>query len=312
MDLRALFSEVSRRYFADASVERIWQTEDRHALAVVQSDGVRYVLKSPYPYSHSAYYSRSQRSLNATALFLEERSARGLPVITYLPNLAGERVTCLPGGRYCYLTRYIDHEEGASVTREQFLGLAPVQAEMHLCAEALRLPRIRRAFLTEIDFASNLRRLSELSTGFSRSLLAHGLVELEFLRAAWQTLPTGLCHNDFGFCNVLVDRDGALTVIDFDFSQRNLYACELEGTIHSLCAGVAPYLHDTWAGPYLRDYERVRPLSEGERRVIAAGLTYAGYTMYLYTQGRWTEEQMAAQIRAYRAVGLPAGPDDIG
>jgi Ser/Thr protein kinase RdoA (MazF antagonist) len=311
MSLESLFHRAAQRYFPRFHIEHAWETVDRHALAILRCPAGRYVLKSPYPYSRGACYARSMRSMQATALFLRECARHGLPVVTYLPNREGQWVTALPEGRLCCLMRHVDHVEGARITPDRFLDLAPMQAALHLCADSLFLPRIRRHFLTEIDLAANLRRLSRMSTRFSRALLKHGLQQAEFLRTGWRSLPTGICHNDFGTANVLVNHTGAITLIDFDFSDRNLYASELARTIAYLCALKAPSYDTDLAADYIAAYQRTRPLSDGERRIVGAILAYYGYPMYAYTQGRWSEEQLGSVLAAFRRAGIPAGPGSI-
>src|SRR3989344_2173558 len=96
-------------YFDSWQIIKKWETVDKHFLATVKVKNKKYIFKSPYPYTPSAYYSRSFYSLESTAKYLELCHQRGLSVIPFLGNKVGTHITKITKNRFAYIMPYFEH-----------------------------------------------------------------------------------------------------------------------------------------------------------------------------------------------------------
>jgi homoserine kinase type II len=109
------------------------------------------------------------------------------------------------------------------------------------------------------------------------------------------SLPRGLVHSDLFRDNVLWDRHGEIAaLLDFESACRDAYAYDLAVTVLSWCVG--DQLQPQLASALREGYERVRPLSEAERRGLHPEACFAALRFTL------------TRITDYAMRGVAAGP----
>ena len=100
--------------------------------------------------------------------------------------------------------------------------------------------------------------------------LAHELqAELDFLEANWpKDLPSGVIHADLFNDNVFFLHDRLSGLIDFYFACNDLLAYDVAICLNAWCFEIDNAFNATKARNLLQGYDRVRRLTDEERRAL--------------------------------------------
>ncbi len=294
-----LVNRTLSQYFDTWQVIKKWETTDHHFLAIIKAQNRQYIFKSPYPYALSAYYSRSFYSLNSTAKYLKICYERNLPVIPFTKNKQGEYITKITDKRFTYVIPYFEHHEKQTWDIIVLREVAKTQAKLHNVASEIKFNRLKRHKLTFIDYEMNFRKIEKKSqTQFLKNLLNRGVTELSYIRENFDKLPNGICHNDIGKVNILYNtKSKELKIIDFDFSDRNIFAIDLSMAIKHFCLVNKAVFTANEMQTYLSAYQTVRRLSQSEVRVLKSALVFTSWPIYNFVTNKLNESYLEENIK---------------
>jgi len=150
-----------------------------------------------------------------------------------------------------------------------------------------------------VDLVGRLDGIAASGDGRFSSLAAPLRSSLERTQAARDPrLPSGLVHSDLFRDNVLWDEHGEIAaLLDFESACEGTYAYDLMVTVLAWCVG--DDLQPPLATALRAGYERVRPLTPGERRGLHAE---AGFAALRFTVTRITDFAMRTEAHGARVV----------
>jgi homoserine kinase type II len=228
---------------------------------------------------------------------LERLAAAGVPTPSPLRRLDGGFVSVVrrkpaalfpwrEGGMRCQL----------AVTADDTLRLGAALAQVHLAGAN------EKATVGRFGFEHLVERLDRIAASGDThfALLVPGLrVALERAHGARaESLPGGLVHGDLFRDNVLwAARGDIAALLDFESACAGTYAYDLMVTILSWCFGDG--LDPRLASALRAGYERVRPLSEAERRALCREGSFAALRFAIT---RITDYAMRTDVAGPRVV----------
>jgi Ser/Thr protein kinase RdoA (MazF antagonist) len=214
--------------------------------------------------------SRSEREVRGELEFLAYLAAEGLAVGAAVARPDGSRFLALEvpeGTRYAALFPFapgVSMDHMARPEPAHLRAYGEMLARLHQAADAMPTPPPRPALgmaeLVDGPAEELLRVLGPYSSGGLVTQLA-----LDKIRGPIAALPAaapvwGLCHGDTGPGNVLVTRDGRLTLIDFEF-------CGPGWRVHDIAAFFND-VSDESARTFGEGYTSVRAVTQEEREAI--------------------------------------------
>ncbi len=267
---------------------------------------------------------RSETEIREELGLLDQLREAGLSVSYALPDAGGKRLQLLQapeGPRYAVLFSYAPGEKiiDNGIATHRSTGM--LMARMHRASATLPALRRRTYSYNELVL-QGLQQLGEFLPPDSSELLQLAAL-LEGLRPvlepALQQLPKGIVHLDIWFDNLNVDKNGTVTLFDFDFCGNGALALDPAYYLLQLHF-LNPEAYAQNAAAFLAGYEQVRPLSAAERDALPA-LGIALYCFYLgvqcerfenyssvFVSETYLKRYILARILRYAAFqGLPVG-----
>ncbi|MCL6453833.1 MAG: phosphotransferase [Alicyclobacillus sp.] len=167
------------------------------------------------------------------------------------------------------LARFHTHAQGLRVVRVPPRRDALLQMHRRIArCEHLLSPHLSR----------KEARLVEQMLAFADDALHSRLARLALTR---ERAVRAFDHGDYNYPNLVRDHRGRLHVIDFDNARLNVRMADLAHLIHRNCAWETAGTERLIAA-----YQRVRPLTSGERRLLCALLAYPYPLVRAVHQGR--------------------------
>jgi homoserine kinase type II len=231
------------------------------------------------------------------AALLERLAAAGVPTPPPLRRIDGDQVSLVrgkPAALFPWRDGTIRCQAG--VTPEDVEHVGEALARVHV-AGAREVAEVGRFGLPEL-----LERVDRLQAGgdqrFAPVAPVLGRALQSVAGARDPSLPRGLTHGDLFRDNVLWGQDGRIAaLLDFESACADTYAYDLMVTVLSWCFG--DDLDARLASALRAGYERVRPLSEPERRGLWADGCFAALR---FTVTRITDYAMRTGAQGPRVV----------
>ena len=146
-------------------------------------------------------------------------------------------------------------------------SLGKTIAQMHVAAQSYDGSRVNALSLDgwKALYAEMSDQLDDISAGLSAMVKE----ELDYLTEHWPSdLPRGVIHADLFPDNVFFDGDQVSGVIDFYFACHDMLAYELAICLNCWCFEHGAEFNMTKAGRLLKQYDRLRPLSDVEKQAL--------------------------------------------
>ncbi|MDA8233641.1 MAG: CotS family spore coat protein [Clostridia bacterium] len=214
-----------------------------------------------------------------------------------LPTIDGHYFVTTGEGQY-YLTPWLRGREADFRVGWHGVLAAETLAGLHLASRGY-VPEIKNLrdyvgtwpqrwlnALKELEIFRDVARQKIVKTGFDKGFLAvvdyylaQGKSALELLRIAGyhETVKKNrqqmtLCHRDYTYHNLLINRYRQVYVLDFDYCAFD----HKEGDLARFIRKVMEKNHWKWekALPLLLEYEKTIPLQKEERLLVLAALTF--------------------------------------
>lgn len=242
MELSELVEKVQRYYGLKIdSIERV-----KNAYKIFSSDKVYCLKLVKYSYGHSMFIISAMK-------YLQKRGFEKIPQIIETKN--GEDYISL-GFCYAYLTDWIVSRQCSFDNHLDILIASSKLAQLHKKSEGFTItremePRIAwfkwvETFNTRrdeiLDFKNRIRNkasktefdciyLENLDEEEKRAQIsAQDLINSEYFhKMSIEITKKGFCHHDFAHHNLLIQNDGSVNVIDFDY-------CVLDTHLHDLAS----------------------------------------------------------------------------
>ncbi len=233
------------------------------------------------------------------------------------------------GNQYAYLNRWIDSRVCNYKNLDDLARAARKLGELHKCSQGFILnkhmkPRIYwyswiKTFETRceeiLDFKKRIFQKayrSEFDEIYLSSIseeLERGKKSIDELRQNnyfdvmdKEFFKRGFCHHDFAHHNLLIDKQGEINVIDFDY-------CILDSHIHDVASLLIRSMKDgNWkkevSNVVINNYLKTYSISEEELRVIIAFMRFPqGFwqigLQYYWEQQPWGEEFLVKKLKKY-------------
>lgn len=241
------------------------------------------------------YEERDLDGARREAAMLERLASAGVPTPPPLRRVDGALVSVVRG-KPVALFPWCDGDMRcqAGVTAGDARRVGHALARVHLAgaAEAAEEGRFRRVELLErVDRIAADARFASMAP-----ILRAALERASGARDP--SLPSGLTHGDLFRDNVLWRADGEIAaLLDFESACAGPYAYDLMVTVLSWCFG--DDLDARLAAAMTEGYERVRPLSDAERRGLWAEASFAALR---FTTTRITDYAMRTGAQGPRVV----------
>lgn len=233
------------------------------------------------------------------------------------------------GSSYAYLNKWIDCRNCNYKNSEELKLAAQKLGELHKCSEGFTTSNIMRprigwfswikVFETRCDEILDFKKRiyqkaykSEFDEVYLRAIdeeLERGKKAIEELKVnnyigimENEVLKRGFCHHDYANHNVLIDKNGELNIIDFDY-------CLLDTHIHDLASLLIRCMKDgNWSNDkaqfVLNSYSKTHSLYEEELKLIKGFIRFPqGFwqigLQYYWEQQPWGEEFLLNKINKY-------------
>jgi len=197
---------------------------------------------------------------------MDHLAARGINCPQPVHGRDGEAVRSL-AGKPAAITSFL---HGLSPRRIGVQHCGPVgqaMAELHLAGRDFALRRTNALSVAGWRplFDGSRTHADSVAPGLARELAD----EVDFLEANWPTdLPTGVIHADLFPDNVFFLHDRLSGLIDFYFACNDSLAYDVAICLNAWCFEPDRSFNATKARALLQGYDRVRPLTEEERRTL--------------------------------------------
>ncbi len=229
-----------------------------------------YILKI---YLHNRH---SLRSIEAEVDFLNDLLDHDIPVAAPVANSETAYVNVLDapeGARYAVLFDAITGDEPREVELEHSRGFGQLAARIHQCAD--------HSAKTYDRWHLDEKHLVEEPLAYVRPYLEHRIRDWEYLSALGGALVAelhglvsrekpeyGLCHGDLHTGNARFNKEGRLTLFDFDSCGYGWRAIDI-GVYHVSydwldLSEETRRKKDRFWGAFVEGYNAERPLSQGE------------------------------------------------
>lgn len=194
---------------------------------------------------------------------MDHLSARGINCPQPIHGRDGNAVRAL-AGKPAAITTFLHGLSPRRITVAHCGPVGEALAGLHLAGKDFALKRPNALSV------AGWRPLFEGSRHHIDDGLAHELqAELDFLEANWpKDLPSGVIHADLFNDNVFFLHDRLSGLIDFYFACNDLLAYDVAICLNAWCFEIDNAFNATKARNLLQGYDRVRRLSDEERRVL--------------------------------------------
>jgi Ser/Thr protein kinase RdoA (MazF antagonist) len=214
----------------------------------------------------------TQATVQAEIDILNFLANHDVPVATAIQRKDRRWLTEIPvaeGVRHAVLFKWIEGTMPPDLTPEISYQAGQALAQFHTTMDSITVPFERHhsdiAYLIDKPlerikafplFANNTKQLAYLSE------------VCQMLRQKVQMLPHtapayGICHGDFMNSNTIVDNNGKLVIIDFDFANYGWRLLDIGTFIWIEAINKKPVHRE-----FLQGYDAVRPLSDMEHEVL--------------------------------------------
>ncbi|HEV3194018.1 MAG TPA: homoserine kinase [Polyangiaceae bacterium] len=261
-----------------------------HVGAAGSSHGTRLFLR--------IYEEQDKVGAQHETALLEHLAKAGVPTPAPLRRTDGGLVS-LVGEKPVALFPWRDGQMRcqAGVTQEDAMHIGEALARVHLAGAGLAAQEGR------FDLEHLMDRLQRITKSgnerFERLVPSLRDALLRTQNARDPAIPTGLIHSDLFRDNVLWDASGRVSaLLDFESACRGTYAYDLMVCVLSWCVGddLEPHL----ARAMRQGYERVRPLSDAERRGLLAEGSFAALRFTITRITDYALRQRAAGPRVVK------------
>lgn len=271
------------KYFSNPIILKQWKTNEGHTLVLIQEGDLKFILKI------LKKLSIKKHSLETTIKFLEIASKRGISVIDPYKNKDDNYITCIDG-KLVYTTKYIEEKQKPQWDINFLKKIATTQAQLHNLASKICFTNLKKFTIPLDDFEFNLKLLAKTNNDWAKSLNKKGQSDLNFIKENFNSLPSGICHNDISMANVLCKPRAKPVFIDFDLSGLNIFAIDLGIAIKQLCLYPQSPFSSTKMQTYLNSYKELRTLTKKELRVLRAILLFTSNLLPTNTKKREDEK----------------------
>lgn len=257
---------------------------------------------------------------------LNKKSFRNIPEIIKTKN--GEGYIKL-GDKYAYINRWINSRTCNYKNLDDLAMAARKLAELHECSKGFILNKHMKAriywytwirtFETRceeiLDFKKRIfqkayrSEFDEIYLSAINEELERGKKSISELKENnyfkvmdKEVFKRGFCHHDFAHHNLLIDKNGEINVIDFDY-------CILDSHIHDLASLLIRSMKDgNWnreiSDLVIDNYQKIYPVRDEELRLIIAFMRFPqGFwqigLQYYWEQQPWGEDFFVKKIKKY-------------
>lgn len=239
--------------------------------------------------SNISYYVRTTNGVYALRFFTDFNPLRfhNEEVIQGALESGGMRYASLaqaPNGQrlfnkdgiYATLSPWIDgHHLSRPLLPITVERIGVVMAQFHLAIDPKTEVHSRYLFTGEERRYDRLARIPE-------ELLKDEVVEM-LQRAEGKILPVpqGVLHGDVHLDNILADKHGTLTLLDFQSSGKGGYVYDIGRSIADICNNKGS-LDIPLTKSYIRGYCRIRPLEDAELKSLRAAIIVGACSIALW------------------------------
>lgn len=207
-----------------------------------------------------------KRDLPFFMALTDHLSAKGLPVPQPIADRSGEVVQTL-NDRPAALIEFKEGAPRLEPVDEDCAALGAVLARMHLAVEDFQVGR--KNPLDIVGWRRLFTRIADRADEREAGLAAFIDDELRRLESEWPIgLPRGVVHTDLFPDNVLFKDKEITGAIDFYFAAEDAFAYDLAVCVNSWCFTQEQRFRASAAIALLQAYEKLRPLSDAERRAM--------------------------------------------
>lgn len=197
-----------------------------------------------------------------------------IPVPSIAKNNAGQQITVFESeSRQWQLVvmRFVKGSHPTTIPAKLLADIATTQAQMHVLATDYTHGTDTVRILTKLVETEFIRQINTTAIDERLAAFLHRGAAYELLLDI--KLPTGLCHMDYDEQNMLCQDNAISAVLDFDDLSVAPYVVCLAYTLWHIQDSHGQAAADA----YLKFYERVRPLTSPEKRLLPAAELFRHY-----------------------------------
>ncbi len=256
---------------------------------------------------NSNYLLTTDRGQYIVTLYEKRVDPGDLPFfLGLMDHLAARRINCPKpihgrdgnalrslAGRPAAITSFLHGMWPRRIAVKHCGPVGAAMAEMHLAGRDFALKR-RNALSV-----AGWRPLFDASRRDIDSALEKELgAELDFFEAGWpKDLPAGVIHADLFNDNVFFLHDKLSGLIDFYFACNDFFAYDIAVCLNAWCFESDNSFNATKARALLQSYDRVRALSDDERRLMPVLARGAALRFLLTRLYDWVHTPPAALVK---------------
>jgi Ser/Thr protein kinase RdoA (MazF antagonist) len=232
---------------------------------------------------------RTEQEVREEIRLLELLKEQGISVSYPIADAGGEYIQLMnapEGNRYGILYSYAPGDKLHNYDADMHYKVGQFMARFHQVTNGQRIERV--TYTPEVLLVDSLKQIE--------AFVPADTDEMSFMRKAQQylldvlrkaddaQLRKGIVHMDMWFDNMNIDKDGSITVFDFDFTGNGWLCMDVAYYLMQLQI-IEPVLQEYQAKKeaFLQGYESITPLSNEEKRLLPA-LGVCEYFFYLGVQ----------------------------
>jgi Ser/Thr protein kinase RdoA (MazF antagonist) len=232
---------------------------------------------------------RSEQEIKEEIRLLNMLKEQGISVSYPIADAQGEYIQLMnapEGDRYAILYSYAPGEKLHNYDTAMHCKVGQFMARFHQVTNGQSIERV--AYTPEVLLVDSLRQIE--------TFVPADTDEMKFMQQAQQylldvlssadisQLRKGIVHMDMWFDNMNIDKDGTITVFDFDFSGNGWLCMDVAYYLMQLqILEPIPEQYQAKKQAFLEGYESITPLTDEEKRLLPA-LGVCEYFFYLGVQ----------------------------
>lgn len=229
---------------------------------------------------------RTQQEINEEIRLLLHLKHNTHPVSFPIPDRSGNYIQQLAapeGTRFAVLFSHAGGEKMLSFSENTHFNIGKIMAGIHKSTENFTLQRIN--YTPDILLIHSLRlikqRLSHEADEIKYMESAQAVLMATLKNADTAQLRSGVIHLDIWFDNLNINKEGQVTLFDFDFCGNGWQAIDIAYYLMQLYFLEPEKEYALKKDSFLKGYESITPITQEEKRLLPA----LGTSLYFYYLG---------------------------
>ena len=233
---------------------------------ILEGTGSNYFLKLN---TKKSLNRKSKKQLQDEINFINFLNKHKIPAIQPIKMADGRAIYSFNGARG-YATKWLKYSYKRKVNLRDITAVAKTIAKMHLVGQRFYPESKRKSW----SLKSTKYYLKHNKQILPIKIYEHILKQFDEIKLSYD-LPRGFIHEDMGRRHFLWNNEKIVGILDFDRAYTGFFICDLAQTIRGWCIEGQTKPRTDLIEAFLKEYDKIRKLSEIERKYFYNALRFA-------------------------------------